>query len=123
MELFGELALIFGLCLAGEGLAALLPVAFPPSVISLVLLLALLAAGIVRERHIGRVSHFLVANMAFFFIPSFVGTLEHLELIRRQLLPLLVIVGLTTPLVYLAAGWTVQLLTALLNKKGGTSRD
>ena len=94
-----------------------------PPILPLVLLLILLSAGVVRERHIGRASHFLMANMAFFFIPSFVGTLEHLELIRRQLLPLLVIVGLTTPLVYLAAGWTVQLLMAKKKKKGGTHRD
>ena len=123
MNIMGQLALIFGLSLVGEGVAALLPVSFPASVISMVLLMVLLLSGVVKDRQIKTVSNFLVANMAFFFIPSFVGTLEHLELIRRQLLPLLVIVGLTTPLVYLAAGWTVQLLTALLNKKGGTSRD
>ena len=29
MNIMGELALIFGICLVGEGVAALLPVAFP----------------------------------------------------------------------------------------------
>lgn len=110
MNIMGELALIFGLCLVGEGVAALLPVAFPASVISMVLLMVLLLTGVVKDRHIQTASHFLVANMAFFFLPSFVGLLEHIELLKSQLVPLLLIIVLTTPVVYLITGWTVRLL-------------
>ena len=117
MHILGELALIFGLCLAGEGIAALIPVAFPASVVSLIPLMVLLLTGVIKEKHIQTVSHFFAANMAFFFIPSFVGMLEHLELLRSQALALLVIVGLTTPFIYLAAGWTVQLLMLRQSKK------
>ena len=106
MNIMGELALIFGICLVGEGVAALLPVAFPASVISMVLLMVLLLTGVVKDRHIQTASHFLVANMAFFFLPSFVGLLEHIELLKSQLVPLLLI----TPVVYLITGWTVRLL-------------
>ena len=110
MNIMGELALIFGICLVGEGVAALLPVTFPASVISMVLLMVLLLTGVVKDRHIQTASHFLVANMAFFFLPSFVGLLEHIELLKSQAVPILVIVGLTTPVVYLITGWTVRLL-------------
>ncbi len=110
MNIMGELALIFGICLVGEGVAALLPVAFPASVISMVLLMVLLLTGVVKDRHIQTASHFLVANMAFFFLPSFVGLLEHIELLKSQLIPLLLIIVLTTPVVYLVTGWTVRLL-------------
>ena len=110
MNIMGELALIFGICLVGEGVAALLPVAFPASVISMVLLMVLLLTGVVKDRHIQSASHFLVANMAFFFLPSFVGLLEHIELLKSQLVPLLLIIVLTTPVVYLVTGWTVRLL-------------
>ena len=110
MNIMGELALIFGICLVGEGVAALLPVAFPASVISVVLLMVLLLTGVVKDRHIQTASHFLVANMAFFFLPSFVGLLEHIELLKSQLVPLLLIIVLTTPVVYLVTGWTVRLL-------------
>lgn len=117
MNIMGQLALIFGLSLVGEGVAALLPVSFPSSVISMVLLMALLLTGVVKDKHIKTVSNFLVANMAFFFIPSFVGTMEHGALLKSQALPLLVIVGLTTPFVYLVTGWTVQLLMLRRRKK------
>ena len=110
MNIMGELALIFGICLVGDGVAALLPVAFPASVISMVLLMVLLLTGVVKDRHIQTASHFLVANMAFFFLPSFVGLLEHIELLKSQLVPLLLIIVLTTPVVYLITGWTVRLL-------------
>ena len=110
MNIMGELALIFGICLVGEGVAALLPVAFPASVISMVLLMVLLLTGVAKDRHIQTASHFLVANMAFFFLPSFVGLLEHIELLKSQLVPLLLIIVLTTPVVYLVTGWTVRLL-------------
>ena len=110
MNIMGELALIFGICLVGEGVADLLPVAFPASVISMVLLMVLLLTGVVKDRHIQTASHFLVANMAFFFLPSFVGLLEHIELLKSQLVPLLLIIVLTTPVVYLITGWTVRLL-------------
>ena len=121
MNIMGELALIFGICLVGEGVAALLPVAFPASVISMVLLMVLLLTGVVKDRHIQTASHFLVANMAFFFLPSFVGLLEHIDLLKSQLVPLLLIIVLTTPVVYLVTGWTVRLL--MLRGKGKEGKD
>ncbi len=123
MNIMGELALIFGVCLVGVGVEALLPVAFPASVVSLILLMLLLFTGVIKEGYIRTAAHFLTANMAFFFLPSFVGMIEHVELIRSYALPLILIVVLTTPVVYLAAGWTVRLLMIWEKKrKGGSPR-
>ena len=118
MHILTELSLIFALCLAGEGIAALLPVAFP-SVISMLLLMALLLTGVVKERRIQTVSRFLVTNMGLFFIPSLVGTMEYVEVLRAQALPFLAVTFLTTPVVYLAAAWTVQLLMRRSRKEAG----
>ena len=106
----GELAIVFGVCLLCEGVVSLLPFAFPASVLSMLVLLGLLLSGILKKEHISRVCAFFVGNMAFFFLPSFVGLLEHIELLKSQLVPLLLIVVLTTPVVYLVTGWTVRLL-------------
>ena len=118
MSIMGELAMIFGICLVGEGVAAILPVAFPSSVISMMLLMVLLLTGTIKDRHIERVTHFLVANMAFFFLPSFVGLLEHTELLKSRIIPLLIIVAATTPAVYLVTAWTVRLLMLRRREKG-----
>ena len=122
MPVIGELAVIFAVCLVGEGLSALLPVPFPASVLSLLLLLALLFLRLLRPRHVERVSGFLVDNMSLFFIPPCVGAMEYAQEIAGQLWPFLIISVATTPLVYLATAWTVQLLMRALGRKGGGDR-
>lgn len=110
MQVIQELALIFGVCLAGELAVSLLPFPFPASVAAMVLLMVLLLSGAVKQRQIQSVSQFLTANMGLFFVPSLVGALEHAETLKAWLLPFLAVTLLVTPAVYLAAGWSVQLL-------------
>ena len=119
MNVMAEMALIFVLCLAGEWIAALLPVAFPASVISMVILILLLMTGVIKQRQIQTVSNFLVVNMGLFFVPALVGTLEYVALLKSMLLPFLVIALITTPIVYGVTAWTVQLLMGRTKKKGG----
>ena len=118
-----ELAIIFGLCLISEGLAALIPVSFPASVIALLLLALLLFSGVIKPEHIQRASGFLVANMAFFFLPSCVEVIDHAPAILNQLLPFLLVVALTTPVVYFVTAWTVQLTIRCLRGRGARRRD
>ena len=110
MNIMAEAAIIFGLCLFSEGIASVLPFPFPASVISMVLLTLLLLTGWVQERHIKRLSSFLINNMAFFFLPTAVGILEHLELLSGRLIPILLVIVVTVPVVYGLTAWTVQLL-------------
>ncbi|MFQ9915030.1 MAG: CidA/LrgA family protein [Flavonifractor plautii] len=55
-EYHGTTGPYFGLSLVGEGVAALLPVSFPSSVISMMLLMALLLTGVIKDKHIKTVS-------------------------------------------------------------------
>lgn len=119
MNIMGELTIILGLCLVSEGISALIPVSFPASVIALLLLALLLFAKILKPEHIRRVSAFLVANMAFFFLPSCVEVMKHAPAILGQLVPFLLISFLTVPLVYCVTAWVVQLLIRLAGKGGG----
>ena len=119
MNLMTEIALIFVLCLIGEWIAALLPVAFPASVISMVILILLLMTGVIKQRQIQTVSNFLVVNMGLFFVPALVGTLEYVDVLKVQLFPFLVVTLITTPIVYGVTAWTIQLLMRWIKKKGG----
>ena len=119
MNIMAELALIFGLCLVSEGIEALIPAAFPASVIALLLLGLLLFTRALKPEHIQRASGFLLANMAFFFLPSCVGMMEHAPAILGQLLPFLLITFLTVPVVYLVTAWVVQLLIRRTGGRGG----
>lgn len=123
MSIMAEIAIVFGVCLVSEGIAALLPFTFPASVISMILLLALLLSGIIKERHIDRVCRFFVSNMAFFFIPPCVGIIEHAGTLAACLLPFLIISILTTPLIYLVTAWVIQLMMAARRKKEVSPHD
>ena len=114
-----ELGLILLVCLAGEWIAALLPFAFPASVISMVLLAILLMTGVVKEKLLSTVSKFLVVNMGLFFVPALVGTLEYADVLSSALLPFLAATFLTAPVVYLVTAWSVQLLMRAMGKKKG----
>lgn len=121
MHIMAEAAIIFGICLFSEGIAALLPFTFPASVISMLILAALLLTGVIKTKHIQVLSGFFIANMGMFFIPSLVGTLEYAEILKARFIPFLVITLVTTPIVYLVTAWTVQLLVRRLGRKGGES--
>lgn len=118
MNIMAQAAIIFGVCLVSEGVAALIPVAFPASVIALLMLMLLLFTGALKPEHIRELSGFLVANMAFFFLPSCVGVMEHAPAILGQLAPFLLISFLTTPLVYFVTARSVQFLIRLTGRKG-----
>ena len=117
MNLSVEFCIVFLICMAGEWIAALLPFTLPASVISLILLLILLLSGGVKERTIQGTSHFLIDNMGLFFIPSVVGTLEYLDVLKLQFIPFLVVSLVSTPLVYAATAWSVRLLMKLFHAK------
>ena len=81
MKILTQLALIFGLCLAGEAIAAVLPIPFPGSVLAMLLLLGLLLCGALKERQVNDAGGWLLDNMAFFFLPPSVALLEQYQLL------------------------------------------
>ncbi len=119
MDIILQIGVVFAVCLAGELVSALLPFAFPASVIAMLLLLLLLAAKVVRPDRLGQVSGFLLDNMPLFFIPACVGILKYLDALLENLLPILFICIGTTPLVFFITGHTVQLAIRWMDKKEG----
>ena len=108
MRIIAQIGVVLLVCLLGEAIAAVLPFPFPASVIGMLLLFLLLACGWLKPHHIREKSNFLLSNMAFFFIPAGVGLLKYLDVLAENLIPLLVICLVTTPLVFFVTGWTVQ---------------
>ena len=117
MKILLQVALVFGIYWVSQGIEAVLPVAFPASVISLLLLLILLLSGVLKERQIRQSAAFLTENMGILFIPAAVGTLEYLDVLKAQAIPFLLITVVSTPFVYFITAWSVQLLMKLFNRK------
>lgn len=117
MRILFQIGVFFTVCLAGEWIASLLPFAFPASMISMLLLFALLFFRVLKPDHLREKTDFLLENMAFFFVPAGVGILAYLDVMKSIWLPFLCICIITTVLTFAAAAYTVRLVLYLQNRK------
>lgn len=107
MKILLQLTILFSICLVGQFLSDLIPIAVPGSVISMVLLLLLLLSRILKPHHIKETSEFLIQNMAFFFLPPGVQILEKYSFLQGHLLTFLLICIVTTLLTFTVTAYTV----------------
>lgn len=119
MKLLTQIAVVFGVCLAGELVSALLPFVFPASVISMLLLFFLLLSGLLKPEQIAEKTDFLLKNMAFFFIPAGVGIAESFSEVKASILPLLAVCVITTILTFAATAFTVTAVIRIQNRLRG----
>jgi holin-like protein len=91
----------------------------PASVLSMLLLLVLFLSGAVNPASLAETTEVLLGNMAFFFLPSGVGILAHLETFRRDIFAFLVICCLTTLLTFAASAFTVALVARMQRRMKG----
>ena len=86
----------------------------------MMILLILLLLKVVKIQHVDDPAQFLLSNMLLFFIPAGVGILRYIDLIRDNLVALLVISILSTVLTFAATAYTIKLVVWLqrLSKKG-----
>ena len=106
--MFRQLAIIIGCLAVGEFIVWLTGVCVPSSILGMLLLTALLKAGIVKLEWVETTSNFLVKNI--FFVPPGVALMLYFDIIRAELLPIVVATVLSTILVLVTTGW-VHVLT------------
>ena len=119
MKILLQVALVFGIYWVGQGIEAVLPFAFPASVIGMILLFLFLLTGLLKIDHIREKSDFLLANMAFFFIPAGVNVINYLDILKANWLPLLLICVLTTIITFAATACSVRFTMYLLSRRKG----
>ncbi|MGE4453384.1 MAG: CidA/LrgA family protein [Sphaerochaeta sp.] len=118
MKYLLQLALIFSLCLVGDVISLLLPFALPSGVISMILVLALLSSGIIKEHSIAESADFMLKNMTFFFIPPVVGILRYASLVQSIWWQLLVVNLVSLFACFAASSWTVVLVQTIQKRIG-----
>lgn len=107
MKIMMQIAILFLICLLGELIAALLPIPFPASVISMILVFCLLLWGPLKVYHIRKQTDFLLDNMAFFFIPPAVSIAENLQYLEGRLAILIFICFISIFTTFAVTAWTV----------------
>lgn len=118
MKIIYQIAIIFSICWVSQVIEKLLPIDFPASVIGMILLFLLLSIGVLKIEHIREKSDFLLANMAFFFIPAGVSVINYFDVLKSSLLPLLAICVITTVVTFAATAYSIKLTLHLMRKKG-----
>lgn len=122
MHVFAQIAVLFAICMAAEGIAAVLPFTFPASVLGMLILLALLLCKAIKPRQLEETSGFFLNNMTFFFVPTCVGILKYTDVLFSNFWAIVGISILTTPLVFFVTGHVVQATMRYMKRKGERQR-
>lgn len=115
MKILRQLLIIFFICAVCTAVSSF--IAFPASVLSLAVLLVLLLANVVKKEHIKETSEFLLSNMAFFFIPAGVKIMEEFSKFSSHIIPILIIIFISTVLTFAASAFTVSIMIKFMNKR------
>lgn len=117
MPVIVQIFVIFAVCMLGVGLSALMPIAFPATVMSMLLLLVLMVTRVLKPKDIQQTGNFLLDNMPMFFIPVCVSVIEYWDVVVSSFWAILLISLLTTPLVFFVTGHVTQLTIRLIRKR------
>lgn len=93
---------------------SLLEIPFPPPLLGMLILTALLCTGIIKENYIEDICGALIDKMALLFLPAGVSMILYLDVIKAELLPISLTLVLSS-LVILSS--TALVLEILLRKK------
>ena len=104
MKYIRQFGIILSVTCAGELLKYLIPLPIPASIYGLVLLFGLLLFKVIRLDQVKDAGEFLIKIMPLMFIPPAAGLLVSWEQMRGMLVPLCVIIPVTTCLVMFATG-------------------
>ncbi len=113
--MFRQLAIIIGCLAVGEFIVWLTGITVPSSIIGMLLLTLFLKIKVVRLEWVETISNFLVKNMGFFFVPPGVALMLYFDLIRAEILPIVLATAISTILVLVVTGWTHIAARKLVN--------
>ena len=103
-----QFARITAFCLAGEVLAAVLPLPIPASVYGLLLMVAALKTGLLRLEQVRETGLFLTGIFPLLFVPAAAGVMELGSQLINLLLPAVLAIVPITALVMAVTGMVAQ---------------
>lgn len=108
MALTRDFLVILACLLAGKGIAAMLPFAFPASIIGLLILFMLLSLQLIKLHWVHDGAQLILRHMALLFIPVAVGLLGYLEVLSDSLMLIIGTALLGLVLILLSVGHLYQ---------------
>ena len=120
MKYLHQVLLILLFSFLGELLHALIPWPIPASIYGMALLFLALSLKLVKVKAVRETGSFLVSMLPLLFVAPIVSLVDCWDQIRPHLLPIALILLVTTLLCFAVSGLVTQ---ALLKKKGGNSHE
>ena len=117
MNYVKQFCIILAFSFTGEVLNRLIPLPVPASIYGLVLLFLALEFKILKVEHIKEVSKFLLGIMSIFFVPSSVGFINALPLMKKYGIQFALIGIVSTFIVFGVTGRITQQLMKIRNRK------
>ena len=117
MKYFKQMGIIAGVSFAGELLSTVLPFPIPASVYGLVLMVFLLMTHIVKLEMVEDVADFLIGTIGIFFVPSSVGLMNSMDIMKGSVVQLFVMCVVSTVVVMVVTGLVAQFIMRLTGKK------
>lgn len=119
MKYIKQFCLIAGFSLLGELLALLIPLPIPAAIYGFVLLFLALCTGLLKPAQIREAAEFLLSVMGLFFVAPAVNLLAYYGVIAPALVPVSVIVILSTFVVFGVSGLVTQWLCGKEGRSDG----
>ena len=110
MKYLKQFLIIILVSCIGEVLNHFIPLPIPASIYGLVIMLLLLMTKVLRLDAVKETAKFLVDIMPIMFIPAAVGLIAYWEQLKPILTPVCVITVISTFLVMIATGKTVDVI-------------
>lgn len=103
-----QACLIFGFTFLGEVCHHLIPMPIPASIYGMVLLFGALFLKIIPAAAVKDVGGFLTSILALLFVSPAVGLMDHWGLLQENILPILLILSLSSLVTFAVSGRVTQ---------------
>ena len=103
-----RLSIILGISFLGELLNRWIPLPVPAGLYGLILMLIGLCTGVVPLESVRGAGRFLIEIMPVMFIPAGVGLMASWSVLKPMVVPVAVIMVISTFVVMAASGWATQ---------------
>lgn len=118
MKYVKQLMIILIFSFIGDILNHIIPLPIPASIYGMVLLFIALSTKIIKLDQVETTAEFLLSIMLIFFVPASVGIMDTFFAYKSSMLPIIIIVIISTIIVMITTGLVSQFIIKLRNKKG-----
>ncbi|AKM30786.1 Holin-like protein CidA [Pandoraea faecigallinarum] len=103
-----QIALLTGIYLAADAASRHFHLPLPGGVLGLLVVVALLMSGVLKTEKIKRGADWFLAEMILFFVPLVAAVMQYSDLLRKEGLQLLAVIGVGTALVMISTALAVD---------------